>query len=65
MVEFIKNDIHTERLHIVDFNPTLEWMVKYWYEELQKAFVKENLNIKMYSLKASETAKNTCEYTED
>ena len=33
MVEFIKNDIHTERLHIVDFNPTLEWMVKYWYEE--------------------------------
>lgn len=65
MVEALKKDKHIERLHIVDFNPTLEWMVKYWYQELNKAFEKRGLNIKMYSLKASETAKNTCEYTED
>lgn len=64
LVPAFKNDAHTERLHIVDFNPTLEWMVKYWYEELNKAFKEENLDIKMYSLKASETAKNTCEYSE-
>ena len=65
MAESIKKDVHTERLHLVDFNPTLEWMVKYWFEELNRAFVEENLDIKMYSLKASETAKNTCEYTEN
>ena len=64
LVESIKNDIHTERLHIVDENPTLEWMVKYWYFELQKAFDEEHLDIRMYSLKASETAKNTCEYSD-
>lgn len=64
IVEYLKNDQHTERLHIVDFNPTLEWMVKHWYEELSKAFFEEGLDIKMYSLKASETAKNTCEYSE-
>ena len=40
-------------------------MVKYWYTELNKAFIEEKLDIKMYSLKASETAKNTCEYTEE
>lgn len=65
LVESLLKDEHTERLHIVPFNPTLEWMVKYWFEELNKAFKEENLDIKMYSLKASETAKNTCEYTED
>ena len=64
LVPAFKNDIHTERLHIVDSNPTLEWMVKYWYEELNKAFIERGLDIKMYSLKASETAKNTCEYSE-
>lgn len=65
MVEALKADIHTERLHIVDENPTLEWMVKYWYNQLNAAFIAEGLDIKMYSLKASETRKNTCEYTED
>lgn len=65
MVESLMKDEHTERLHIVKDNPTLEWMVKYWYEELNKAFKEEGLDIKMYSLKASETAKNTCEYMED
>ena len=65
LAEAISKDIHTERLHLVDFNPTLEWMVKYWFEELNKAFKEEKLDIKMYSLKASETAKNTCEYMED
>jgi len=64
MVEYLKKDEHTERLHIVDENPTLEWMVKYWYEELNKEFKAQGLDIKMYALKASETAKNTCEYTE-
>lgn len=61
----ISKDIHTERLHLIDFNPTLEWMVEYWYKELDKEFKNQNLNIKMYSLKASETKKNTCEYMED
>ena len=65
LAEVIAKDIHTERLHLVDFNPTLEWMVKYWYDELNKYFKENALGIKMYSLKASETAKNTCEYTED
>ena len=65
LAESIKKDVHTERLHLVDFNPTLEWMVKHWFEELNRAFVEENIDIKMYSLKASETAKNTCEYTEN
>lgn len=65
LVPSLLKDAHTERLHIVDFNPTLEWMVKYWFDELNKAFISEGLDIKMYSLKASETAKNTCEYTED
>lgn len=65
LVEALMKDEHTERLHIVTENPTLEWMVKYWFEELNKAFRDEGLDIKMYSLKASETAKNTCEYTED
>lgn len=65
LVESLLKDEHTERLHIVPCNPTLEWMVKYWYQELNKAFVEEGLDIKMYSLKASETAKNTCEYMED
>lgn len=65
LVESLLKDEHTERLHIVPCNPTLEWMVKYWYQELNKAFVEEDLDIRMYSLKASETAKNTCEYMED
>ena len=65
LVESLKQDEHIERLHIVPFNPTLEWMVKHWYEELNNAFISENLRVKMYSLKASETAKNTCEYIED
>lgn len=64
MVPYISTDKHIERFHIVDENPTLEWMVKQWYHDLSSAFKEENLNIKMYSLKASETAKNTCEYTE-
>lgn len=65
LVPSLSQDIHTERLHIIDQNPTLEWMVKYWYNELNKAFIEEKLDIKMYSLKASETAKNTCEYMEE
>ena len=65
MVEYPKKDEHIERLHIVSFNPTLEWMVKHWFEELNKAFKEDALDIRMFSLKASETAKNTCEYTEN
>lgn len=65
LVEALQKDEHTERLHIVDFNPTLEWMVKYWFEMLDAYFKEDNLGIRMYSLKASETAKNTCEYTKD
>ena len=65
MVEYLQKDEHTERLWIVPDNPTLEWMVKFWFYQLQYTFDEEKLGIKMYSLKASETAKNTCEYTED
>lgn len=65
LVEALTKDMHTERLHVVECNPTLEWMVKHWYNELNQAFVEEGLTIKMHSLRASETAKNTCEYTED
>lgn len=65
LVPALTKDEHTERFHIVAFNPTLEWMVKHWYEALNHAFKKEKMDIRMYSLKASETAKNTCEYMED
>lgn len=65
MAEALKKDAHTERLHITQENPTLEWMVKTWWNELNEAFKLREMDIKMYSIKASETAKNTCEYTED
>lgn len=62
--EYLLADKNNERLHIINCNPTLEWMVKHWYYELADEFKKENINIKVYSIKASETAKNTCEYME-
>lgn len=65
MVKYLLKDNHTERLHIIDDNPTLEWMVRHWFYELKDALKEEGLDIKIYSLKASETAKNTCEYIED
>lgn len=65
LVPAMSKDTHSERFHATYENPTLEWMVKYWFEELNEAFKYRGLDIKMYSLKASETAKNTCEYTED
>lgn len=65
LVDAFKNDKHTQRLHIVNENPTCEWMSKYWFYLLNDAFKREGLNIKMYSLKVFETSNNCCEYIED
>ncbi len=49
----------SERVHIIDANPTLEWMVEHWALELQVALDKECPGTAISMLKASETARNT------
>lgn len=58
-------DAENSRLHIVDANPTLEWMVCHWAKELQAAFDYTKLDLKLVRLTASETARNTVTWTPD
>lgn len=66
-------DAEHERFHVLPENPTLEYMVKLWYGDLKEALIQlhekhpeaiaEGARIKY--VKASETTKNTCTYSED
>jgi len=47
------------RVHIINANPTLEWMVEHWALELQKALDNVCPGVAVSMLKASETARNT------
>jgi len=47
------------RVHIINANPTLEWMVEHWALELQKALDNFCPGVAVSVLKASETARNT------
>lgn len=49
----------SERVHIIDGNPTLEWMVERWALDLQEALNSECPGVAVSMLKASETARNT------
>ena len=49
----------SERVHIINANPTLEWMVEHWALELQVALDMECPGVAVSMLKASETARNT------
>ena len=63
--EFMLNDDERKRLHIIDANPTLEWMVGNWAEDLNAAFHEKSIDLVVTKLKASETAKNTVTWTLD
>ena len=63
--EFMLKDAERERLHIIDANPTLEWMVGTWVQDLNAAFRAKNVDLVVTKLKASETAKNTVTWTLD
>ena len=63
LVPALLADDETSRLHIVDANPTLEWMVETWARDLQGAFDAAQLDLRLERLKASETAKNTVTWT--
>lgn len=49
----------SERVHVINANPTLEWMVEHWALELQMALDMECPGVAVSMLKASETARNT------
>lgn len=55
----LMEDAHHERVHIINANPTLEWMVDHWACELQEALDSECPGVAVSMLKASETARNT------
>lgn len=55
----LMEDAHHERVHIIDANPTLEWMVEHWALELQKVLDSVCPGVAVSMLKASETARNT------
>lgn len=55
----LMEDDHHERVHTIDANPTLEWMVERWALALQKALDTECPGVAVSMLKASETARNT------
>lgn len=55
----LMEDAHHERVHIINANPTLEWMVEHWALELQEALDIECPGVAVSMLKASETARNT------
>ena len=59
----LMSDYETARLHIVEANPTLEWMVETWAKDLQAEFDTQQLGIILTRLKASETARNTVTWT--
>ena len=61
--EFMLRDAERERLHLIDANPTLEWMVGRWVEDLNAAFRAKKIDLVVTKLKASETAKNTVTWT--
>lgn len=63
--EFMLKDAERERLHLIDANPTLEWMVGKWVEDLNAAFRVKKIDLVVTKLKASETAKNTVTWTLD
>lgn len=63
--EFMLKDAERERLHLIDANPTLEWMVGRWVEDLNTAFRAKNIDLVVTKLMASETAKNTVTWTLD
>lgn len=73
LVPAIQQDKEVSRFHILPVNPTLEYMVKVWYRAVKSAL--QNLkcshpesiaqSARLISIKASETARNTCEYSED
>lgn len=63
--EFMLKDAERERLHLIDANPTLEWMVGRWVEDLNAAFRAKKIDLVVTKLKASETAKNTVTWTLD
>lgn len=65
IAEFMLNDDERKRLHIIDANPTLEWMVGKWVEDLNAAFREKKIDLVVTKLKASETAKNTVTWTLD
>ena len=55
----------SERVHLIDANPTLEWMVDHWAYLLQRRFDQEGLGIVLTKLTASETARNTVTWHRD
>jgi 6-pyruvoyltetrahydropterin/6-carboxytetrahydropterin synthase len=55
----LMSDAHHERVHIIEANPTLEWMVERWALDLQAALDIECPGVAVSMLKASETARNT------
>lgn len=59
LVRPLMEDAHHERIHIIDGNPTLEWMVERWALDLQEALNNECPGVAVSMLKASETARNT------
>lgn len=69
----IQQDKEVSRFHVLPVNPTLEYMVKVWYRAVKGAI--QNLkcshpesiapSARLVSIKASETARNTCAYSED
>lgn len=69
----LKADPENARLHLLPSNPTLEYVVKLWYGDIKQALsdlkkeCPESMapDLKLLSIKASETTKNTCEYSED
>lgn len=73
LVPAISADPRTARFHVMPVNPTLEYMVELWYGDIKQALSDlrerhpESMapDLKLLSIKASETAKNTCEYSED
>lgn len=65
IAEFMLNVAERKRLHIIDANPTLEWMVGNWVEDLNAAFRAKSIDLVVTKLKASETSKNTVTWTLD
>lgn len=73
LVPAFAQDAENARFHVMPENPTLEYMVKLWYGDIKQALsdLKEKHpesmapDLKLLSIKASETTKNTCEYSED
>lgn len=61
----LMEDAHHERVHIINANPTLEWMVEHWALELQGALDRECPGVVVSMLKASETARNTVTWTRE